>query len=98
MAQKLALATQKLKASIGPIDPTSTQPGYHRPNESASNTPSLDKLARRQLSKQRFLIPNNVGRLIKPVLIRTIRQFQVEIPEQMRDDEAHLMVCETTRA
>jgi hypothetical protein len=36
-----------------------------------------------------------VSRLIKPVPIRAIRQFQIEIPEQMRDDEAHLVVRET---
>jgi hypothetical protein len=36
-----------------------------------------------------------VSRLVKPVLVRAIRQFQIEIPEQMRDDEAHLVVRET---
>ena len=34
-----------------------------------------------------------MSRLIKPLLIRPIHQFQIEMPEQMRDDEAHLMVC-----
>lgn len=59
---------------------------------------SLGEPTRRQLSKQRFLIPNNMSRLIKPLLIRPIHQFQIEMPEQMRDDEAHLMVRETTLA
>ena len=39
-----------------------------------------------------------MSRLIKLVPIRPIRQFQIEVPEQMRDDEAHLMVRETTLA
>ena len=59
---------------------------------------SLDEPTRHQLSKKRLLVPNNMSRLIKPVPIRPIRQFQIEVPEQMRDDEAHLMVRETTLA
>lgn len=55
----------------------------------------LDELARRQLGIERLLIPNNMRRLIEPIPVRATVQFQIEMPEHMRDDEAHLMICET---
>ena len=65
--------------------------------QSESSAAILAKLARGQLDQQRLLVPHNMRRLVEPVLGRTIRQLEIEIPEHVGDDEAHLVVGETVR-
>lgn len=46
------------------------------------------------MHKQRLLIPHNMRSLIQPVLRSAIRELHIEVPEKVRDDEAHFVVGE----
>jgi hypothetical protein len=59
-----------------------------------THTSSLHILPRRQIYKQRLLIPNNVRSLIQPALRSAIRELHIEVPEKVRDDQAHFVVGE----
>ena len=46
------------------------------------------------MHKQRLLIPHNMRSLIQPVLRSAIRELHIEVPEKVRDDQAHFVVGE----
>lgn len=59
-----------------------------------NRTSDLSILARRQMHKQRLLIPNNMRSLIQPILRSAIRELQIEVPEKVGDYQAHFVIGE----